>query len=211
MGKPEIRVIVVADASLSMLGVAQGVRVGINAYVADLADDERHDYRITLVTFAEDYTPICVNLPPGEVPKLTVDNYVVRGDKTALMDAVGRAIRDFNAVVVGPRPPVERVLFVLATDGGDNASIAYSPDEISKMVAECEARGWSFVHLAAGYDAKASSTGLGLRHIIEIAKHDLARREVFDGMGAATRAYADGDSSGDITDLIGRAVHQEQL
>jgi hypothetical protein len=98
------------------------------------------------------------------------------------------------------------VLLVLATDGADNWSLKYKPDDIAQMVAEREAGAWTFIHLAAGYDATETSTSLGLRHVIEIAKGDLTRRAVFDGMGLATRAYADGDSSGDITTLMTEAL-----
>jgi hypothetical protein len=208
MSKPVTHVLVLVDRSCSMLGVAEGVRVGINAYVADLGADDERDYRLTMAAFDEQYTLICAGATPEETPRLTAENYRPDG-QTALLDALARMFDDFAAAV----PTLgdgDKVLAVIATDGGDNASIGYSPDDITKMVTERERGPWTFIHLAADVTAGAASHTLGLRHVLSIAKADLARRHTYDGMGLATRAYADGTSSGDITALLEQAIGAPQ-
>lgn len=205
MRKPRTFVHLLVDASTSMLGVAKGVRVGINAYVADLCTDTTHDYRLSLTTFAETYTQLCSAVPPAEVPRLDEDTYVTDG-QTALLDAVGACLDDF-AAQYPQLDPDDRVLFVLATDGVDNHSRIYRAAQVLQMVREREAsNAWTFIHMAAGPDCAQQSPSLGLRHVIAIAQADLAHRGTYDSIGAATRAYADGDSSGDITALLAEAL-----
>lgn len=209
MSKPVTHVWILVDRSCSMLGVAAGVRTGINAYVADLAADDQRDYRLTMAAFDEHYSLICAGTTPQETPRLDTVNYRPTDGQTALLDAIAQMFDDF-AQKVPSLGEGDKVLGVIATDGSDNASMRYSPDDISKMVAERESEGWTLVHMAAGVDAGAASHTLGLRHVLSIAKADLTRRHTYDGMGLATRAYADGESSGDITALLGQAIGAPQ-
>lgn len=195
--KPCTYVLVVADESTSMLGVAQGLRDGVNAYLDDLACDPSRDYQVSLVTFSDECRVQCVSVPCAQAPRLTVDTYRPCG-QTALLDAIGQTLETF-----GPVTGEDKVLFLLATDGAENASRNYGVEAVLDMVEERERSGrWTFIHLAAGHDAAQAGLSLGLRNVIAIAKADLSRKAMYTTMGHATRAWAAGGTVDDVTGMI---------
>lgn len=193
-------VLVVADESTSMLGVASGVRAGINTYLEDLSCGDR-EYLVTMVTFSEIHRRVCVAVPAAQVPRLSPENYRPNGN-TALLDAIGYTLLSFDSTVENLQDG-DQVLFLLATDGAENASSHFHPEQILEMIAEREnSDQWTFIHLAAGREAAEQGLSLGLRTVIAIAQADLARKEMYDNIGAATRSWADGADHDQITSIL---------
>lgn len=193
-------VLVLADESTSMLGVAPGVRAGINTYLDDLSAADR-EYLVTLVTFSEIHRRLCVATPADDVPRLDTENYRPNGN-TALLDAIGYTLLSFDATVE-KLDVNDQVLFLLATDGAENASTNFHPEQILEMIALREdSTQWTFIHLAAGREAAEQGLSLGLRTVIAIAQADLARKEMYDSIGAATFSWADGADHDQITSIL---------
>lgn len=99
-----------------------------------------------------------------EVPELTQNDFEPRGS-TALLDAIGRTIKDVGAVLAAT-PEAKRptkVIFVIQTDGQENASKDYDYAQIQQMIGhQRDKYSWEFVFLGANQDAIASGGMLGI-------------------------------------------------
>jgi hypothetical protein len=104
-------------------------------------------------------------VPLSQVPKLDEKTYYVRGC-TALLDAVGGAVHHIGNIHKYARPEdrPERTLFVITTDGMENASRRYTKAEVKAMVERQKALyGWEFLFLGANIDAISAAEGIGIR------------------------------------------------
>ncbi len=127
--------------------------------------------KISLVQFDHEYEPVFEAIKLADAPDLTPDTYVTRGT-TALLDAVGRTIKDTEARLrrrarkrKEKGKPIDdpRVLVVIVTDGLENASTDHTLEQVRAEITRQEtAWNWSFVFLGAGLDAFAQSHGMGM-------------------------------------------------
>ena len=104
-------------------------------------------------------------LPLDRVPALTEKEYYVRGC-TALLDAVGGAIHHIGNVHKYAREEDRpgKTLFVITTDGMENASRRYTYDKVKAMIARQRERyGWEFLFLGANIDAAREAARFGIR------------------------------------------------
>lgn len=95
---------------------------------------------------------------------MTGKNYVVRGC-TALLDALGDAIHHIGNIHKYARPEdvPENTIFVITTDGMENASHKYSSDEVKKLIENQKKKyGWEFMFLAANIDAVETAKSFGI-------------------------------------------------
>ena len=100
----------------------------------------------------------------GEVRPITDKEYYVRGC-TALLDAVGRAIHHIGNIhkYAQPEDVPGHTLFVITTDGMENASRRYSAPEVKEMIrCQKEKYGWEFLFLGANIDAVETAGHLGI-------------------------------------------------
>ncbi len=89
---------------------------------------------------------------------ITEKDYFVRGC-TALLDALGSTIQRISAA----REPAEQVIFVITTDGLENASREYSYRKVKALVEQKKAGGWEFLFFGANIDAIAAAGSVGIR------------------------------------------------
>ena len=104
-------------------------------------------------------------VPLNRVPALTEKEYYVRGC-TALLDAVGGAIHHIGNVHKYAREEdrPEKTLFVITTDGMENASRRYTYDKVKAMIErQRETYGWEFLFLGANIDAAREAARFGIR------------------------------------------------
>lgn len=101
----------------------------------------------------------------NEIKLMTRNDYQVRGC-TALYDAIGGAIHHIGNIHKYARPEdvPEHTVFVITTDGMENASFRYRADEIrAKIRRQTERYGWEFIFLAANIDAAETAENIGIR------------------------------------------------
>ena len=101
----------------------------------------------------------------SEVKPMTEEDYNVRGC-TALLDAVGGAIHHIGNVHKYARPEdvPEHTIFIITTDGMENASHNYSRSRVREMIKrQNEKYGWEFIFLAANIDAEDTAEEIGIR------------------------------------------------
>ncbi len=101
--------------------------------------------------------------PLANIPELSSDTYVPRAS-TPLLDAVGRGINDLNAQIAR-MPEIDKpgkVIFVIITDGMENASCEFTREQVSKMISDNETNNkWEFVFLSADFAAFNEAQALG--------------------------------------------------
>jgi len=147
-----------------MSSIADDVVGGLNAFLADQRE-AGPDARLTLVQFdGQDPNEVILDgTPIARVPPLAPEEYQPRGN-TPLLDATGllaaRAAEE-QAVRTAAGEPVEDIVFVTITDGHENASREFTLDDVRKLIADKEERGWTFVFLSAALDAYGEAMALG--------------------------------------------------
>ena len=100
-----------------------------------------------------------------KVRQMTKKDYVVNGC-TALLDAIGGAIHHIGNVHKYARPEdvPEKTMFIITTDGMENASREYTSEKIKHMIRRQEERyGWEFLFVAANIDAVETAEHIGIR------------------------------------------------
>jgi hypothetical protein len=150
-------IIVLLDRSSSMRKIADATRSSFNEFL-DSQKQLRGEARLTLATFSDptDFNYLYINTPLQSVEGLTLVNYRPDGFSTALRDALGRLIDGVGAryasVPEASRP--EKVVFVVVTDGEENASTRFSVKDIQDRVTrQQDVYKWQFVFLGANQDA----------------------------------------------------------
>ncbi len=153
----------VLDRSGSMSGLAADTIGGFNELIEKQKKIEGDAY-VTTVLFDHEYEVLHDHVALGEVAPLTDKEYFARGS-TALLDAVGRTINAVGARLAAT-PEEERpahVVFVITTDGMENASREYTAKQVREMVEHQQQKySWQFVFLGANMDAVSEARNLGI-------------------------------------------------
>ena len=153
----------ILDRSGSMSGLEKDTIGGFNSMIEK---QKREDGQalVSTVLFDNESVVIHDRLPLDRVPPLTEREYYTRGC-TALLDAVGGAIHHIgNIHKYARREDVpEKTLFIITTDGYENASRRYDYEKVRHMIQhEKEKYGWEFLFLGANIDAAAEAKRFGI-------------------------------------------------
>ena len=163
MKKNLTELVFILDRSGSMSGLEADTIGGFNAMI-EKQKKEEGEALISTVLFDNDMQVIHDRVPLDSVPALTEKEYSVRGC-TALLDAVGGAIHHIGNVHKYAREEdrPEKTLFVITTDGMENASRRYTYDKVRSMIEyEKEKYGWEFLFLGANIDAAREAARFGI-------------------------------------------------
>lgn len=153
----------ILDRSGSMAGLESDTVGGFNAMIEKQKQEDGTAY-VSTVLFDNVSEVLHDRIPLKDVPKMTEKEYTVRGS-TALIDAVGSAIHHIGNIHKYARKedvPAHTV-FVITTDGMENASCKYSADEVKKMIKrQKEKYGWEFLFIGANIDAVETAARYGI-------------------------------------------------
>ena len=164
MKKNLTELVFILDRSGSMAGLEADTIGGFNA-MTQKQRKEPGEALVSTVLFDNETQVIHDRVPLEKVPALTQKEYYVRGC-TALLDAVGGAIHHIGNVHKYAREEdrPEKTLFVLTTDGMENASRRYTYDKVKAMIEhQREKYGWEFLFLGANIDAAREAARFGIR------------------------------------------------
>jgi uncharacterized protein YegL len=163
MKKNLTELVFILDKSGSMAGLEADTIGGFNAMI-ERQKQANGEARVSTVLFSTQSTVIHDRVDLRKIEPLTRRQYFV-GGCTALIDAIGGAIHHIGNVHKYAREEdrPEHTVFVITTDGMENASRTYTSDEVKAMVQrQKEKYGWEFLFLGANIDAVETAAHFGI-------------------------------------------------
>lgn len=163
MKKGLTELVFILDRSGSMSGLESDTIGGYRSLL-EKQKQEKGECIITTVLFDDKYELLHDRINIKGVAPLTDKDYYVRGC-TALLDAVGRTVSKIGNAQkhTAEEERAEKVVFVITTDGMENASVEYNYDKIKALVEQQkEKHGWEFIFLGANIDAVETAGRFGI-------------------------------------------------
>lgn len=163
MRKNLTEIVFILDQSGSMSDLASDTIGGFNSLI-EKQKQEDGEALVSTVLFNNRSCVIHDRVPIEKVEKLTSRDYVPSGS-TALLDAVGDAISHIGNVHKYARSEdvPEKTLFVITTDGMENASRRYTLEDVKRKIErQREKYGWEFIFLGANIDAAQTASSMGI-------------------------------------------------
>ena len=163
MKKGLTELVFILDESGSMSGMEADTIGGFNSMIEKQRREAGEAY-VSTVAFSNTSRVIHDRVALAEVEPMTARDYTP-GGCTALLDALGGAIHHIGNVHKYARAEdvPEHTVFVITTDGMENASRRYDADRVKRMIEhEKEKYGWEFLFLAANIDAVSTARRFGI-------------------------------------------------
>lgn len=179
MKKNNMDVVFLLDRSGSMANSVSDTIGGYNSYLHKQKEN-KNNTKITTVLFDNEYELLHNRVDINEVKDITEKEYYVRGC-TALLDAIGKTITDLDKKVKN-----NKVLFIITTDGLENASTKYTKEQIKELIKGHS--NWEFLYIGADIDSYNEGTSLGIdkKNISNYRKDKRGTEELFNAVGKAT-------------------------
>lgn len=149
----------ILDKSGSMAGLEADTVGGFNSMLKKQAAEEG-DVSVTTILFSDDYDLLHDRFPIATIRPLNVSNYEV-GGMTALYDSIGAGIKKISNVIRHTSEQT-KVIFIISTDGEENASQRYTQRKIKHLIEGKQNEGWEFLFLGANIDAILAAGSIGI-------------------------------------------------
>lgn len=187
MKKNLTEIVFILDRSGSMAGLEADTIGGFNSLI-EKQRAEPGEALVSTVLFDNDSEVIHDRIPLEKLPPMTRKDYFVRGC-TALLDAVGGAIHHIGNVhrYIREEDRPEKTLFVITTDGMENASRRYTYEKVKAMIREKTGLGWEFLFLGANIDAAREAARFGIHedHAVDYLADSIGTAVVYDTVSDA--------------------------
>ncbi len=151
-------VVFVLDRSGSMGSIVDDTIGGFNSVLKQQQEINSQAY-ITTCLFDDRIEWLHDHLDLQDVKPIDEEDYYVRGC-TALYDAIGLTIGKIKNIVKHNNSG--KVVFIIITDGRENASKEYGGKKIKKLIEQCKEEGWEFLFLGANIDAFETAESIGI-------------------------------------------------
>lgn len=198
MKKNHSDITVVLDRSGSMESIRQDTIGGFNRFLKE-QQAVPGTCSFTLNQFDDFFETVQDGVDIQKAKELTPSTFVPRGS-TALLDAVGRTIMEtgkrLDALADDQKP--EKVIFLIVTDGGENASREYSALKVKAMTQhQIKKYDWQFVYLGANQDAftTASAIGVSSANSANYAANGQSVAATYAVQGLSMRAFRTGQKA----------------
>lgn len=164
MKKLRTEMVFILDRSGSMAGLEEDTIGGFNSMLKKQSKLEG-EAKVTTILFDDKYELLHDRFDIREVKNLSNESYFVRGS-TALLDAIGKTIDKMVAVQKNQTEEAraDKVIFIIITDGMENASSKYSYSMIRQLITHEEKKfGWEFIFMGANIDAEEEAAKIGIK------------------------------------------------
>lgn len=165
-------IVFILDKSGSMHSLVNDTIGGFNSMLNKQKEEAGEAY-VTTVLFSDSSTTIHDRLPISKVPEMTTKDYWASGC-TALIDSLGETIDHISKIHKYARPEdvPANTIFIITTDGMENASHKYSAKDVKKTIEKKQKEdGWEFIFLGANIDAVQTADNLGIRPEMAVQYH----------------------------------------
>ena len=157
----DVELVFILDRSGSMGGLESDTIGGYNSMLSKQKKEKTGKVSVTTVLFDDQYELLYNQVPIEKVSPMTEKEYYVRGS-TALLDAIGKTVMQVKANQ-DKKEIKDRVLFVIITDGMENASREYRVEQVKKLIEERKEKdNWEFLFLGANIDAIGAAQSIGI-------------------------------------------------
>lgn len=187
------------DKSGSMSAIREKTVDAINEYMNSLKKDNVKDKTLINLSFFSktfgsknpygnlNIENVCKVTPLERFEDIRLEDFAPDGG-TPLYDAIGKASKEIDEVVASCKERPD-ILFIIVTDGMENASQEYKQDTIRSLLNSKEESGWTVVYLGANQDAWAVGGGMGLSqaNTMSYSAHDIG--STMGTLAAATSSY----------------------
>ena len=180
-------IVFILDRSGSMSGLEGDTIGGFNSVIEKQKKVEG-DALVSTILFDHESLVLHDRIPLEKIEPLTEEDYEVRGP-TALLDAVGDAVHHIKTIHKYAREEdvPEKTLFIITTDGMENASHKFDYKTIKKLVKQQQKAGWEFIFMGANIDAiqVAGSIGIKSSRAVNFHNDEVGIKKSFAALGAA--------------------------
>ena len=178
----------ILDRSGSMSGLEKDTVGGFNSMLKKQKNEKGSAF-VTTVLFDDKIEFLHDRIDIKNVEPITEKEYFVRGC-TALIDAIGISIKHISKIhKYARREDVpEHTLFVITTDGMENASRVYSSVQVKEMIEKMKSKyGWEFIFIGANIDAVETAKGFGINEECAVNYHcdEVGTQIMYDSIEAA--------------------------
>lgn len=157
----DVELVFILDRSGSMGGLESDTIGGYNSMLSKQKKEKTGKVSVTTVLFDDQYELLYNQVPIEKVSPMTEKEYYVRGS-TALLDAIGKTVMQVKANQ-DKKEIKDKVLFVIITDGMENASREYRVEQVKKLIEERKEKdNWEFLFLGANIDAIGAAKDIGI-------------------------------------------------
>ena len=191
----KMELVFILDRSGSMSGLESDTIGGFNSVLEKQRKDKNQNGQINVTTalFDNEYELLHNKIPIQMIKPLTEKEYFVRGT-TALLDAIGKTISQVKSEQnkLDTKEKSGKVLFVIITDGMENASKEYTVNSVKKLISEQkEKENWEFLFLGANIDAikTAGSFGIDESRAAQYKSDSIGTQLNYDSINNAVKEF----------------------
>ena len=185
--KEVLDVVFIIDKSGSMAGSEEHTISSFNEY---LMKEKKNSFKtnITTILFSDEHQYLHKRIPVSDVKELTIEEYNV-GGCTALYDSLGDGIKYIE------KENCDKVLFIIITDGYENASRKYNKNYIKKLIKEHN--NWEFIYIGADIDSYEAGNEIGIKkaNIANYKKTAMGTSKLFKAVEAFECSMMNDDTS----------------
>ena len=152
----------ILDRSGSMGGLEEDTIGGFNSMI-EKQKKEKGECLVSTILFDHEVSTLHDRVPLADIEPMTERDYYVRGC-TALIDAIGMTVKHIEEVhrYIRKEDVPARTMFVITTDGLENASKEFTAEKVKKMIEQKKKQGWEFLFIGANIDAVGTAQDFGI-------------------------------------------------